>query len=174
MEIWRNVKDYEDYFLVSCKGRIFSKRSGKILKPHTGKSGYVTISTKIGGRKGKTICFRIHRLVAEAFIDNPESKPYVNHIDSNRSNNQALNLEWVTAKENWHHGKKHGSINIFLAASKQNSIKERKLKKQDIQYIRANYTPFCHHNGARALGRKFSVDKQRILDVISGITYRDI
>jgi HNH endonuclease len=90
---------------------VYSKRTNRILKTTVLKSGYLTISTRIGGRTGKAVCFRVHRLVADAFIPVPEKlRDYarktkygvipVNHIDNNKLNNTVNNLEWCTYSEN--------------------------------------------------------------------------
>lgn len=83
-EIFKDVVGFEDYFQISNFGRFFSKRSNKLLKLHINKSGYITLATKIGGRHGTNHCFKIHRVVAEAFIPNPENKPEVNHKDGKK------------------------------------------------------------------------------------------
>lgn len=102
-EEWKDVVGFEQYFKISSFGRLFSKRSNKILKQNIRKDKRVTVATIIGGRGGKTKCFKIHRLVAEAFIPNPENKPQVNHKDGNPSNNFLDNLEWVSGSENIRH-----------------------------------------------------------------------
>lgn len=94
MEVWKDVVGYEEYFQVSNLGKLFSKRSQKILKQTISKTGYYTVATRLGGRNGICKCFKIHRLVAEAFIPNPEQKRTVNHIDGNKLNNNLSNLEW--------------------------------------------------------------------------------
>ena len=83
-------------------------RKGKQLKPKIDKDGYETIVlTKDGIRKNYTI----HRLVALAFISNPENKHTVNHKDGNKLNNNVLNLEWATEKENQIHKWQNGLAN---------------------------------------------------------------
>lgn len=110
-EIWKDVKDYEEYYQVSNKGRLRSKdritqnrngkiiKKGKILKCGTSKGYKVTELIKNGKRKS----FYLHRLIAREFIPNVENKPCINHIDCNRKNNDIRNLEWVTYKENTAH-----------------------------------------------------------------------
>jgi hypothetical protein len=73
------------------------RRNGRILTPIKGEGGYLSVKLH-GGRQPQVA--RIHRLVAEAYLHNPENKPYVNHIDGNRANNALSNLEWSTPVEN--------------------------------------------------------------------------
>ena len=99
-EIWKTIPDLPRY-AISNKGRLRNTNTGRLLKTRVSRLGYeeVTISYN------KVDYFRsIHRLVAEAFIPNPENKPQVNHIDEDKSNNMVSNLEWMTATENNNHG----------------------------------------------------------------------
>lgn len=110
-EIWRPVKGYEGFYEVSNRGRVRSVGrwvtyadgrnyflEGHILKPSRNKkTGYLLVALS---RDDKRRLLYIHRLVAMAFIPNPENKPQVNHLDENPSNNDVYNLEWATAKEN--------------------------------------------------------------------------
>ena len=89
-------------YIVRDDGVVFSKRTGKQMKPETIKNGYKRLSLVADNGKRKHTL--VHRLVAEAFAPNVESKPFVNHIDEDTSNNSSVNLEWVTFKENVNHG----------------------------------------------------------------------
>lgn len=96
MEIWKDIKGFEDY-QISDKGRVWSKLSNKILKLKMDKNGYCKVNLyKNGEQKTKNI----HNLVAEVFIDNPENKPFIDHINTIRTDNRVCNLRWVTHKEN--------------------------------------------------------------------------
>ncbi len=100
-EIWKPIDEYKNLYEVSNKGNIRSVyRYKKILKQKRSKSGYMYIYLC----KDKNIkVFSVHRLVAKAFIANPQNKPCVNHIDGNKANNNLSNLEWVTYSENEKH-----------------------------------------------------------------------
>ena len=109
MEIWEDIKDYEGLYQISNKGRI--KNRYKILKPNTIKKTKNYSCKQIGLSKNSIKkMFYIHRLVAQAFLPNPENKPQVNHIDSNSMNNFLENLEWCTKEENVKHSLENGNF----------------------------------------------------------------
>lgn len=95
-EIWKDIPGYEGRYRISDQGRVYSTLRGT-LKPYKTRDGYLIATLTRGGHR-----FRIgvHRLVASAFIPNPEGKPQINHIDGNKENNSPGNLEWVTCSEN--------------------------------------------------------------------------
>ena len=100
------IEGFPDY-LVTSQGRVLSLKDNKgndrikELKPQIINSGYLTV---VLYKNGKQYRKTIHRLVAQAFIPNPDNKPQVNHIDENKRNNHVSNLEWATAKENINYG----------------------------------------------------------------------
>lgn len=108
-EIWKDVVGFEGRYMVSNFGNVKSLRyrghnEEKIMRTVRHHSGYSIITLGKKPRKN----YSVHILVAEAFVDNPCKKPYINHIDGNKSNNRADNLEWVTAKENTQHAIRTG------------------------------------------------------------------
>lgn len=109
-EVWKPIKNYEGLYEISNIGRVRSLDrkitdkngkikyfKGKVLKARKNKNGYFIISLC---KDGKYETLQISRLVASAFIPNPNNKPCVDHIDTNRENNEVSNLRWVTYKEN--------------------------------------------------------------------------
>ena len=102
-EIWKDIEGYEGLYQVSNKGRVksFHSGEGKIIKLGTHPQGYKLV---VLSKRGQTKTCRVHRLVAQAFIPNPENLPVVNHKDENPSNNNVENLEWCTQKHNVNHG----------------------------------------------------------------------
>ena len=118
VEVWKDVPGYEGYYAVSNLGRVkslertiqndgnlgqnkLSKYSERIMKPGKRKKGYLGINLT---RNCKTRAFLVHRLVAEAFIPNPQNLPFINHKDENKQNNRVENLEWCTNKYNVNYG----------------------------------------------------------------------
>ena len=97
-EIWKPVVGYEGLYEVSNMGRVKSLEIRAYKRPHILKQGTVLGYKQVRFVNGKQ--FKVHRLVAEAFVSNPFGKPHVGHKDESRDNNIAENLEWVTPKEN--------------------------------------------------------------------------
>jgi hypothetical protein len=121
-EQWKAVADSNGEYQISDHGQVKSHKRGKerILKPSLTGSGYPAVLIYLPNKKTK--CQKIHKLVALAFIPNPENKPQVNHKDGNKSNNHIDNLEWATAKENLQHGWNTGLFESKrLATIKANS-----------------------------------------------------
>lgn len=102
-ELIKDVKGFEGLYQVTANGSVWSIRTSKFLKARPDRDGYMRLGLT---KCGKQSTMFIHRIVAEAFIDNPENKPEVNHIDCNRANNKLENLEWVTHAENMEHRSK--------------------------------------------------------------------
>ena len=109
-EIWKDVVGFEGLYKVSDKGNVYSverrdatgrKRGGLTLKPRYDKDGYLRINLRKNGIKKFK---RIHRLVAKAFIPNPNNYLEINHKDENKTNNCVENLEWCTRKYNANYG----------------------------------------------------------------------
>ena len=98
-EIWKDIDGFEKLYQISNFGRVFSKRRNKIMKLNLRKN-YLRVGFN---KEGVYYCFQVHRLVAQAFIPNPDNKDEVNHIDCNKQNNNVSNLEWVTHEENMEH-----------------------------------------------------------------------
>lgn len=132
-ELWKDIHGFEGKYQISNMGRVKScdrilphnvhgtwHIRERILKPHftgPGHSIYLTVSLHLGN--GKMKAFRVHRLVAEAFIPNPLNLPQVNHIDGNKYNNTVDNLEWVTGLENVSHAWSNGLCKNILKAKQR-------------------------------------------------------
>ena len=108
MRVLTKIKDFPDY-CVSTDGEVFSiKGEGyRRLKQYPKTHGYLYVALF---RNGKRYYRRVHRLVAEAFIPNPDNLPEVNHKDEDKTNNLASNLEWCTAHDNKVHGSRRARV----------------------------------------------------------------
>lgn len=109
--IWKRMiyhgKDLGDYYLVSNTGEVMGVKTGKVRKKNISHEGYYFISVSLGSRKNKPY-IKIHRAVAETFIDNTKEYQTINHRDGNKLNNSVENLEFCTYQENTIHAYKNG------------------------------------------------------------------
>ena len=100
VETFVKIDGFENYE-VSNLGKVRNIKSGRTLKPSLNQDGYLKHCLS---ENNKQKYLYLHRIIATAFIDNPEEKPQVNHIDENKTNNDLSNLEWCTIRENAVHG----------------------------------------------------------------------
>lgn len=130
-EIWKDVNDYNGLYQISNLGNVKSihyrhTNVEKILKPYIKEDGYVVVCLT----KNRRIKWhRVHRLVAEAFINNPDNLPEVNHKDENKLNNRVDNLEWCTSSYN----KNYGTRNYKCMHTRRHSSK---MCRNSVQFIR--------------------------------------
>ena len=146
IELWKTVPGYEGYFQVSTHGRVKSLdrvviyKSGrkrhvksKILKQQTDRAGYKFVELNKDG-KGKI--YKVHRLVALAFLENPNNLPEVNHKDEDKSNNFFKNLEWITCKNNCNYGTRNKKISDTKRSKKHYKSKPVLMFTLDDVFIR--------------------------------------
>lgn len=102
IEVWKAVEGYDDMYQVSTQHRVksYKWKTPRLLKQALDTKGYLFVNL---WKNNKQQQHRVHRLLAKAFIPNPDNKPCVNHIDEVRNNNDLDNLEWCTHKENSQH-----------------------------------------------------------------------
>ena len=136
-EIWKTIEDYPNY-MVSNMGRIKRlnyNRTGKekIMKLRADKGGYLLVNFY---KDKKQTTYKVHRLVAEAFLQNPENKPEIGHINTIRTDNRVENLRWATSKENRNNPltKRH----ISVGKLGKNMGKEHFASKPIIQFTKNN------------------------------------
>ena len=106
-EVWKEIEGLDSRYFISTEGRVLSLclDGYKLMRPFICGDGYCYVDLRKDGKDKKC---RVHRLVAEAFVDNPEDKPIVHHRNTNRRNNKASNLQWMTEAE---HAAAHLKIN---------------------------------------------------------------
>jgi len=135
-EIWRPVVGYEGLYEVSCDGEVYSRHRGKDLKLCFNTVGYYRVDLC---KNGKRTTHSVHRLVAQAFIPNPENKPQVDHINRNKTDNRVENLRWSTNSEN----------NINIGCQKNNKLGLKNIHKTkwgySVEFMRNKlyYTKHC-------------------------------
>lgn len=144
---FNTLDDYE----ITREGQVINKKTGRVLKPQPNDKGYGRVQI---GRK----FYFVHRLVAELYVTNPDGKPQVNHINGDKTDNRADNLEWVTNKENRSHAVKKG------LHPKGEDCPWHKLTEDDVLYIRENPLGLMQKELAEMFGVKPST--------ISGIVTR--
>lgn len=167
------------------KGMEFSGEFKYIFKPERelkyiiNNRGYMSIMTR-----GKTSM--VHRLVAFAFILNPENKPFINHKDGNKLNNHVDNLEWCTTAENNKHARETG-LHIQLSGHKLNyksstskktalaNLKDKsKLTPDEVRYVRNVHVPRSKEFSATALAMQFGTSVAAMCKIVSGVSYSHI
>ena len=169
MEEWRGIPDYEGYYEVSNLGRVRSverlvpharhgltKQQSKILRPAI-TDGYYKVALSMDRRLRS---FRVHRLVAQAFIDNPSELPEVNHKDGDKLNNNASNLEWCTHAQNIQHAFDNGLAIALRGATNGNS----KLTEESVLAIRSEYD--YGKVTLMKLAGKYGCSKRNVLDIV--------
>lgn len=103
----KDIIGYENRYAVTEDGRVYSYKHQKFLKPYKQPNGYLVVHFY---KDGKNHLFLVHRLVAQAYIANPNNWPQVNHIDEDKTNNSVENLEWVSVNLNINHGTRNNTV----------------------------------------------------------------
>ena len=162
-EVWKGMiyqgQDYSCRFEVSNTGKIRNKSNKHEYLLHKGGIGYLQICTSIHGVR-KNI--KAHKAVAETFIENPLGKPFINHIDGNKLNNNVSNLEWVTRQENLVHAKTHG----LLEGQRQFGTKNPRCKLTDNEVMQIRELYQCGKS-TKYLAKVFNVSNTHIRDIVN-------
>lgn len=175
-EVWKDVVSWEGQYQISSLGLVRSLarydgsgfwRKEKFLSPvlnsrKNPRSAYLWVRFF---KKGEWTRFFIHRLVAAAFLPNPENKPYVNHIDGQKLNNTPLNLEWVTGEENRAHAKETG-----LTARGERAGKT-KLTESEVRQLRKLR---AEGMSGPKLGAKFGIHVSSVYAILNGRNWKHL
>lgn len=174
-EVWKDIVGFENFYQVSSYGRVrsldritISRRSknhlkGKILSTTLNTKGYPHIRLS---KEGKRETFRVHRLVAQTFIPNPDNLEIVNHIDSNKTNNNISNLEWCSEMDNRLHARK-----IFNDTAYGEECNLSKLTETQVKEIRTNGKMGMTNE---QIGKLYNVSHETIRNVLNGNSWKHI
>jgi|SRR5690606_10138991 len=173
-EIWKsltNIVEHGENYEVSNLGnvrRIGSKNPRKLVKD---KDEYLTINLS---KKGKVKGYKVHRLVALAFIPNPDNKPEVNHKDNSRSNNVFSNLEWSNRDENMSHAKNSGNMKGTVKKGEREGEKNAsaKLTESDIYEIVDDWNTGLYTY--TSLGRKYNMSRKAISAIVKRESWKHL
>ena len=157
----KEIDGYEGRYEVDELGNIYSNagKEKKRLKPQSnGKRGYLQVFLSFNDERKQRL---VHRLVAEAFIPNPNNLPQVNHKDGDKTNNNVSNLEWCTRKENVQHGYDTG---LIIALRGEYNLRS-KLTETEVLAIRTKYA--SGEYSQTELSREFKVASSTISEVIN-------
>lgn len=174
-ETWRDIDGFDGFYQVSDQGRVRSvggqcgtvKRKECIRSVSLTRDGYEKVRLI---HQGKDKTMRVHRLVAEAFIPNPDNKSTVNHIDGDKRNNKVSNLEWADKSEQMEHAYKLGLKESRMGSHNSNA----KLTDEQVREIRSSYIPQSREYGTVALSKKYGVTNRVIGLVVRGEAYKDV
>lgn len=169
MEMWKIIDGYNGKYLISNNGQVKNARSGRILKQEVNHCGYARAHLcNFADRRMRFV----HRLVAEAFIPNPENKTQVNHIDGNKLNNNVENLEWSTPLENvkhsWENGLRDGNIRWYESKKRKviatsidgTDIKRFKSISEAKKYFKTNHvSDVLNGHREQTKGYRFAFDE---------------
>lgn len=156
------VDGYEGLYEVDDAGGVWTLRSGtpKPMRPSFDKDGYLQVV--LTGRDGKRRRYYVHRLVAAAFIPNPDDLPQVNHLDGDKTDNRVGNLEWCDCSTNNLHSHRTGLHPTD------------KLTIEDARNIRHEYQKGVRGHGMRALAKKYGVTTCHICHIIQGKKLKEV
>lgn len=167
---FRDVERYKGRLLINKTGDLYSTISKKILKPIVFPNGYIGYAIMMKNPRRTKTEYQ-HRLLAETFIQNPQSKETVNHIDGNKKNNALDNLEWATQSENNKHALDHGLRESNTTSILKHNKERRHFTDEEVRFIRQMKGKMTAPEIVRYLG-KGSV--YAIHDIFRGRTYKDV
>ena len=174
IEEWKDIPGFDGGYQISNLGNVRSclncHRGKKfVYKPRRlsfTKDGYIKVRL-LYAKRGIDCCYKVHRLVAEAFVSNPYNKETVNHIDGDKTNNSFDNLEWADRSEQLVHAYSHG----LRKAKKGSENSQSKLTEEQVNEIRSLYRKGSRVYSSVKLGKMFNVSHNAILSIVKNKTY---
>lgn len=163
MEELKDIRGFEGLYKISSLGYVLSLRSGRPLKPSIDGWKYRQVYLC---NQGTSVRFSLHRLVAKYFIDNPNNKPNVNHIDGDKGNNAVSNLEWVTQSENVLHDFRTGR-----RSHAGDMANNRKISGKDVLKIRSMLFEGLH---PLDIAKQYNISDASVYDIRAGRTWKHI
>lgn len=155
---WDQLDNHLEHIRVSRDGKVFNKLTCNILKPTKMKKGHLQVSVSKNGIVKK---YLVHRIIAKAFINNPDNKPCVNHMNGNPSDNRVENLEWCTDYEN----KQHAKINKMF----QQSTNRYNARFDELQILTIHSLNWSHN----AIARHYKCSQSVITRIKNCDSYKD-
>lgn len=168
--VWRAIAGYEDRFLISTKGDVFSLWNMKPMKLTILQNGYYYLPIILQRPKRHTKTAYIHRLLAETFIPNPEGKATVNHKDGDKSNNCVENLEWATQSEQNYHATRVLGCKRNTDKILEHNRLQRRFTDNEVRFIRNTTLP--PKDIMRRLGK--TCDHSVLYNIRRKKTYKDV
>ena len=179
LEVWKDIKGYEGLYQVSNFGRVRSLDryveqmdrwgniasrlyKGKVLSQKISKSGYSQVQLFCARKRGKSAY--VQRLVADAFVPNPDNFPEVNHIDENKSNNNSVNLEWCDRYYNTHYGTRNDKIRDYMRKTRA------KISTKEVEKIKL----LSDNKSVREIAQMFGISYSQVRRILSGANWRDV
>ena len=161
-EIWKDVQGYEGLYKISNFGKVLRVKDSKLLSYYLNNKGYCCLSLY---KEGKTYHPTVHRLVAIHFVDNPDNLKQVDHIDCNKENNKASNLEWCNQQDNYN----HGMVNYLYSKNENHYFS--KLSNEQVKCIPTLFKiGFTRSTIARILG----LNPSSIKAIENRVSYREL
>lgn len=172
MEKWKPVVEWEGMYEVSSEGRVRrvaggqGATPGRVLHPGATTKGYLFVGLY---RNDKPRLRFVHRLVAEAFVANPQGKRTVNHLNGDRADNRAINLEWATYSENHRHAYRElGRKSSVPMGERQWQAKLTEDKVRKVRQMRAGGMT------CKAIAEHFGVGSSTVWNVVKGNTWKHV
>lgn len=176
-EEWRWIEGFDGRYEVSSLGRVRShftcrntlRAQPRVLRAWKNNAGYPIVGLNSPTTRRR---FLVHRLVATAFVPNPDCRPHVNHKDSDPGNSSAGNLEWVTRSQNQQHAYRFGRLRVPRHRGERHP--HSVLTEAQVLEIRRIYRCGSRETGQKSLARRYGVNQDTIANIVHGRTWTHI